>query len=109
MPFAIFRALAGSNNAIHATQLGQTEFYPTGILGGWDFQDRLSQIRCPTLILSGRYDEATPAQMAKLKEGIADSDQTILEQSSHCGMWEEPDKYRAAIGDFIRRVESADA
>jgi hypothetical protein len=46
--------------------------------------------------------------MAILKEGIADSEQIILEQSAHCGMWEEPDKFRTAILDFINRFELAD-
>lgn len=57
------------------------------------------------MILSGRYDEATPAQMEILRKGIADSQQVILDQASHCGMWEEPDKHRAAIGDFINCAE----
>ena len=108
MPFAIFRMQAGSNGDIHATLIGPTEFYPTGLLKDWDIRPRLSQIRCPTLILSGRYDEATPLQMAFLKNGIAGSEQIILQQSSHCGMWEEPDKFRAAILGFINSVECTD-
>jgi len=108
MPFAIFRMQAGSNDDIHATLIGPTEFYPTGLLKDWDIRPRLSQIRCPTLILSGRYDEATPLQMAFLKNGIAGSEQIILQQSSHCGMWEEPDKFRAAILGFINSVECTD-
>lgn len=83
-------------------------FYRPGLLKNWDIRGGLSQIRCPTLILSGRYDEATPVQMAILKEGIVGSEQIILEQSSHCGMWEEPDKFRTAILGSINRVESAD-
>ena len=46
--------------------------------------------------------------MADLKDGIAKSKQKILEQSSHCGMWEEPDNYRKAIRDFVNGVESPD-
>jgi pimeloyl-ACP methyl ester carboxylesterase len=105
MPFAIFRMQAGSNEDIHSTLIGPTEFYPTGILKNWDIRPSLSRIQCPTLILSGLYDEATPLQMEFLREGITGSQQNILDQSSHCGMWEEPEKYRAAILGFINRVE----
>ena len=47
-------------------------------------------------------------QMEILKDGIADSEQIILETSAHCGMWEEPDKFRDELQDFIDCVESAD-
>lgn len=109
MPFAIFKMQAGSNSEIHDTLIGPSEFYPTGLLKDWDIRPRLSLIHCPTLILSGQYDEATPAQMAELKNGIAGSKQRILEKSSHCGMLEEPDDYRKAILDFVNEVELADA
>ncbi len=123
MPFGIFRALAGENKEINETLMGQSVYFCPGFLKDWDFRPRLPEICCPTLILSGVYDEVTPVQMAILREGIqqgvkerikkgpnkriADSEQIILEQSAHLGMWEEPDKYRAAILDFISRVESA--
>ena len=84
MPFGIFRMLAGKNKEIYETLMGPSEFFCPGLLKDWDIRARLSQIRCPTLILSGLYDEATPAQMAELKNGIAKSKQKILEESSHC-------------------------
>jgi pimeloyl-ACP methyl ester carboxylesterase len=101
MPFGIFRVLAAGNKEIYETLMGPSEFYCPGLLKDWDIRPRLSEICCPTLILSGRYDEATPAQMEILKRGIAGSEQVILEQSSHCGMWEQPDDFRTAILNFI--------
>jgi pimeloyl-ACP methyl ester carboxylesterase len=109
IPFAMFKTLAGSNDEIHNTLIGQSEFYPTGILKDWDIRPSLSQICCPTLILSGRYDEATPPQMEILRDKIAGSKQKIFENSSHCGWLEEPDDYRKAILDFVNEVEPADA
>ncbi len=108
MPFGIFRMLAGRNKEIYETLMGPSEFFCPGLLKDWDIRPRLPQIRCPTLILSGLYDEATPTQMEVLKKEIADSKQIILEKSAHCGMWEEPDKFRVAILDFINGVESTD-
>jgi pimeloyl-ACP methyl ester carboxylesterase len=108
MPFGILRSLAGSNEEINETLMGPSEFYPTGVLKDWDFTPHLPEICCFTLIISGQYDMATSAQMAVLKAGIANSEQIILEKSAHLGMWEEPEKYRAAILGFINRVEFAD-
>jgi proline iminopeptidase len=105
MPFAIFKMQAGSNSEIHDALIGPTEFYPTGILKDWDIRPHLCRIHCPTLILSGKYDQATPVQMEILRDGIAGSKQKILEKSSHCGMLEEPDDYRKAILDFVNEVE----
>jgi hypothetical protein len=44
--------------------------------------------------------------MAILKEGLADAEQVILEQSAHCGMWEESDTYRVAILGLLERGEA---
>jgi pimeloyl-ACP methyl ester carboxylesterase len=108
MPLGIFKMLAGMNEELYETLWGPSDFSATGPLKDWDIRPRLSLIRCPALILSGRYDEATPLQMEFLRTGITGSQQVILDQSSHCGMWEEPDKYRDAILGFINRVEGGD-
>jgi pimeloyl-ACP methyl ester carboxylesterase len=105
MPFAMFKTFAGENSEIHNTLIGQSELYPTGILRDWDIRPSLSQISCPTLILSGRHDEATPLQMKFLKDGIAGSKQKIFENSSHCGWLEEPEDFRKAILDFVNQVD----
>lgn len=101
--------LAGTNGEIYEALWGPSEFFALGSLKDWDIRPRLPEVQLPTLILSGLYDEATPAQMAILKDGIAHAEQVILPQSAHCGMWEEPDSYRAALLNFINRVELADA
>jgi pimeloyl-ACP methyl ester carboxylesterase len=105
IPLGVFKMLAGVNGEIYETLWGPSEFFAPGLLKDWDIRPRLSEIRLPTLIISGLYDEATPAQMAILKEGLASAEQVILEQSAHCGMWEEPDKYQAALLGFLNRTE----
>jgi pimeloyl-ACP methyl ester carboxylesterase len=105
MPFDIFRSLAGNNGELNEVLMGPSQFLAGGVYEDWDIRPCLPQIDCPTLILSGRDDVATPNQMAVLRGGITGSKQIILEHSSHCGMWEEPDKFRAAILDFVNRVE----
>jgi L-proline amide hydrolase len=84
---------------------GPSEFHIIGVIKDWDVTDRLAEIRVPTLIISGLYDEATPLQNEILRNGIADSEWVILENSSHLAHIEEPERYMQAVQDFLERVE----
>ena len=69
-------------------------------------ESRLGEIDVPTLILSGRYDEATPAQQQRLQEGIPGSRWTIFEHSAHLTFLEEPELYREVLTSFLDGVDS---
>jgi proline-specific peptidase len=101
------RALAKlmANPEVYNTMFGPSEFHATGTLKEWDIRDRLSEIQLPTLVTSGRYDEATPAIAETVHRGIAGSEWIIFEQSSHMPHLEEEDEYRRVVEDFMRRVE----
>jgi L-proline amide hydrolase len=86
---------------------GPSEFFATGVLADWNVESRLDEIDVPTLILSGRYDEATPAQQQRLQDGIRGSERLTLEHSAHLTFFEEPDRYRDAVASFLERVETA--
>jgi pimeloyl-ACP methyl ester carboxylesterase len=77
----------------------------TGTLKDWDITHRLGEIRTPTLITAGRYDEFTPRQAQALHEGIPGSELLTFEQSSHMQFAEEPDRYLQVVSDFLDRVE----
>jgi proline-specific peptidase len=77
-----------------------------GELTGWDVRPRLGEVRVPTLLLSGRYDEATPAVMSTLHHGIAGSEWHVLEHSSHSCHSEEEALTMLLVADFIARVET---
>jgi proline-specific peptidase len=101
------RALAKleANPEVYNTMFGPSEFHATGTLKEWDIRDRLGEIRLPTLVTSGRYDEATPAIAETVHRGIAGSEWVIFEQSAHMAHLEEEDEYRRVVNDFMRRVE----
>jgi pimeloyl-ACP methyl ester carboxylesterase len=63
----------------------------------------------PTLVTSGRHDEATPAIAETVHRGIAGSERVIFEHSSHMAHLEEEDEYRRVVEDFMRRVEEGQA
>jgi L-proline amide hydrolase len=86
---------------------GPSEFLVTGTLRNWDITKRLSEIQAPTLVISGEFDEATPAINHTVHEGIAGSEAEILDGCSHMAFVEKPDEYMRILGRFLSRVETA--
>ena len=105
VPEYVMRALAKVNHSVYAAMWGPNELKVTGALKNWDRTDRLSEIHIPTLILSGRYDEATPVLNEALYKGIAESEWVLFEKSSHSPYIEEEDLYLRTVRDFLSRVE----
>jgi len=59
---------------VYRTMNGPSEFHIIGSCKDWQSKDRLHEIRVPTLLVSGRHDEATPAlQQVLLAESRARS------------------------------------
>jgi proline-specific peptidase len=95
------------NPEVYTTMNGPSEFFVTGTLRDWDITHRLPEIRVPTLVISGEFDEATPAINRTVHEGIPGSESLILEGCSHMAFAEKPDEYLQILGRFLGRVESA--
>jgi proline-specific peptidase len=86
---------------------GPSDFHITGTLRDWDRTSRLGEIRVPTLITCGRFDEATPAMADALHQGITGSDFTVFEHSAHQAHLEETEHYLRTVEAFLARVEGA--
>jgi proline iminopeptidase len=80
---------------------GPNEFTATGNLKNWDITARLPEIKVPTLVICGRYDEATPNIAETIHKGILGSKLVIFENSAHLVMWEEEEKYLKTVREFI--------
>ncbi len=91
---------------VYYTMNGPSEFHVIGVIKDWDRTDRLSEIRVPTLITSGRFDESTPRINEVLHNGIAGSEWVLFENSSHMAHAEERALYIPTIRSFIERVEA---
>lgn len=96
----------GENPEVYQTMWGPSEFHLTGTLRDWDVSGRLGEIQAPTLVIGGRYDEATPALAETLHRGIAGSELTIFENSAHMPHLEEAERFLEVVGGFMDRVES---
>lgn len=85
---------------------GPSEWYLTGALKDWDITMRLGEICVPTLVIGGRYDEATPTITEALHHGIPGSEWNIFENSGHFPHIEETDRYLAVLSHFLDAVEA---
>jgi L-proline amide hydrolase len=104
-PLARTFAKLDANPEVYHAMFGPSEFHATGTLKEWDVRDRLGEIRAPTLVTSGRHDEATPTVAGTVHRGIEGSGWVVSEESSHMAHLEEEGEYRRVVNDFMRRVE----
>ncbi len=100
-----FAAIA-QNPEVYYTMNGPSEFHVVGTLKEWNIIPRLGEIRVPTLVTSGRHDEATPLIAETVHKGIPGSEWVIFEESSHMAHAEEPERYTQVLDDFLTRVEA---
>lgn len=94
------------NPEVYNTMNGPSEFHVIGTLKNWNITNRLGEIRVPTLVIGGRYDEATPTITETVHRGIPGSQWVIFENSSHTPHLEETERYLQVLGDFLSRVET---
>jgi L-proline amide hydrolase len=94
------------NPEVYRTMNGPSEFFVTGTLKEWDIVSRLGEIRVPTLVIGGRYDEATPAITGTVHRGIPGSEWVLFENSSHMPHVEETERYLRVLDNFLNRVET---
>jgi L-proline amide hydrolase len=94
---------------VYNTMNGPSEFHVIGTLKTWDITSRLHEITVPTLLISGRYDEATPAIVETIHRGIPGSEWVLFENSSHLPHIEETERYLQIVDRFLTQVERAGA
>jgi L-proline amide hydrolase len=99
-----FRQIAANPTVYHAMN-GPSEFHVVGSLKAWDITDRLHEITTPTLLLSGRYDEATPLIVGQIHERIAGAEWVIFEDSSHMPHVEEHEAFLESVEAFLQTID----
>ena len=72
--------------------------------------DRLPQILCPTLVISGSDDKVVPAENSSiLAERIPNAELVVLPKAGHGYLVECAEESNAIVLDFLRRHRSGDA
>jgi L-proline amide hydrolase len=88
---------------VYHTMNGPSEFHVIGSIRDWQSKDRLGEIDVPALLVSGAYDEATPALQETLRDGIRGAQWTLFEASSHTPHVEERERYMEVVGAWLAR------
>ncbi len=90
---------------VYNTMNGPNEFHVIGTIRDWDVRASLGKINAPTLVTSGRHDEATPLIAETVKHGIPGAQWVIFENSSHSAHVEEADRYMQVLAQFISQYD----
>ncbi|GAA3436408.1 proline iminopeptidase-family hydrolase [Kutzneria kofuensis] len=100
---ATFEALDDDPTVYHAMN-GPSEFHVIGSIRDWSIIDRIDAVAVPTLLVSGRHDEATPETVQPYFDRIPDVRWEIFEESSHMPHVEEPERFTEVVGGFLRTL-----
>ena len=106
LPECLQRIADKPGDEVYQTMWEPSEWCVTGSLKDWDITNRLDEIHLPTLVIWGRYDEATPVITEALHRGIAGSERVIFLSSGHFPHLEETERYLEILDCFLERVES---
>lgn len=86
---------------VYHTMNGPSEFHVVGSLKTWDIHDQLENIKVPTLLVSGAYDEATPVIVSLIHQQIPNSIWELFPESSHMPHIEEPARFMRIVNEFL--------
>jgi L-proline amide hydrolase len=106
-PACVERSFAqmAEDPTVYHTMNGPSEFHCIGSLKTWDITDRLGEIDVPTLLVSGRYDEATPHIVEQIHSRVPGAQWELFEASSHMPHVEEPEAFLGKVEAFLTTVD----
>lgn len=71
-------------------------------MGGLDLNQRIQEIKCPTLVMVGAHDPATPVEMARrIHSQITHSSLVVLPDASHMANLEQPEQFNHHVLTFL--------
>ncbi|MFE0464118.1 proline iminopeptidase-family hydrolase [Kitasatospora sp. NPDC058965] len=89
---------------VYFTMNGPSEFHVVGTLKDWGVIEDCPRIAVPTLLLSGRHDEATPVTVQPFQDLIPEVRWHIFEKSSHLPHLEQPEEFRAVLLEYLESL-----
>jgi len=100
---ASFEQMSAEPTVYH-TMNGPSEFHVIGSLKTWDIRKDLGKINIPTLLVSGQFDEATPAMVDEIHKLIPGSKWELFPESSHMPHVEEPARFKRIVCEFLDTI-----
>lgn len=90
-----------SGSEAYVVGWGQNEFSPTGTLSGYEFTDRLHEIKEPCLITSGQIDLSSPYISKTMHDRIPNSKWELFAYSRHMPFVEEHELYVDVLNKWL--------
>ena len=105
-PEPLMRAFKKANHSIYIQMQGIDEFHVTGNFKNWEMWDRLPNIKVPTLVIGGMYDEMNPEDMKREGQLIPNSRTYLCPNGSHLSMYDDQQNYFTNLVAFLKDVEN---
>ncbi len=93
------------NEEIYQFMWGPSEFTATGNLKDYDRTNKLSDIKIPTLFITGEFDEARPTTVQYYQSLVPNSRFVMIEDAAHLTMHDNPEKDIQTISSFLHDIE----
>ena len=93
--------LISEDPTVYRAMNGPNEFFVIGSLKDWTIVDRLSAVDVPTLVINGRYDEASDDCVRPYADRIPGARRVRFEHSSHMPHVEERELYMDTVAAFL--------
>jgi L-proline amide hydrolase len=91
----------GEDSTVYGHMNGPNEFHVIGTLKDWSVIDRLHLVQAPTLVVNGRYDEATDECVRRYSDNIPGARRHRFEESSHMPHVEERELFMSVVAEFL--------
>jgi pimeloyl-ACP methyl ester carboxylesterase len=100
---SFFRSSPTPIHYLHLTpRNGPSEFHVIGSLRDWSIVDELHTISVPTLLINGRYDEATDTVVQPFFDRVPKVKWVSFAESSHLPQWEERERYMEVVAGYLK-------
>lgn len=87
---------------IYEYMWGKNDLFSEGTLKDWDITSKIKNIKVPTLIIHGKYDQSTIEVNKAMLANIPNSKEVFLSNSGHGGYYNEYNKMLSAIASFLK-------
>ncbi|MGK0367553.1 MAG: proline iminopeptidase [Thermoproteota archaeon] len=101
-PSYIVDSKVKGNEDLYVYMWGQSEFYATGTLKGYDGVEAYKSIQVPILLICGEFDEATPSSNRKFSKMNKNSKLVVIRNVAHVGYIENKKKYLLELIRFLK-------
>jgi proline iminopeptidase len=103
-PEPAMRSMLNLNAQVYNTMQGPSEFTVVGNFKDWDRWADLHRISMPTLLMVGRYDTMSVADIQRMGSLIPNSEVVVLENGSHWAMYDDQEAYFGALVPFLLKA-----